>query len=85
MVTEVFTRKYCDPHAVRDEKVEATDVIQFAWDGTVREIDSCEECKKEYDAQYEPLVDYSRPVKKRRVSTKKSDGGAAAESGSTED
>ncbi|GAA1078926.1 hypothetical protein [Nocardiopsis composta] len=70
MVTEVFTRKYCDPHAVRDEKVEATEVIQFAWEGTVREVDACEECKKEHETRYEPLVDYSRPVKKRRVSKK---------------
>ncbi|WP_285761100.1 hypothetical protein [Nocardiopsis ansamitocini] len=78
MVTEVFTRKYCDPHAVRDEKVEATEVVQFAWDGTVREVDSCEECKKEYETQFEALVDYSRPVKKRRV-TKKSDETSADE------
>lgn len=67
MVTEVFTRKYCDPHAVDGEKVEATEVIQFAWDGTVREVDACEACKKDYDAKFEPLVDYSRPVKKRRA------------------
>ncbi|TQN31378.1 hypothetical protein FHX37_1279 [Haloactinospora alba] len=72
MVTEVFTRKYCDPHAIRDEKVEATDVIQFAWEGAIREVDTCSECKQEHDARYEPLVDYSRPVKKRRA-TKKSD------------
>ncbi|QBI55027.1 hypothetical protein [Streptomonospora litoralis] len=71
MVTEVFTRKYCDPHAVREEKVEATDVIQFAWEGTVREVDACDECTKEHQARYEPLVDYSQPVKKRR--TKKSE------------
>ncbi|MFE1167974.1 hypothetical protein [Nocardiopsis sp. NPDC058789] len=70
MVTEVFTRKYCDPHAVREEKVEATEVIQFAWEGAVREVDSCEECFKEHETRYEPLVDYSRPVKKRRVTKK---------------
>lgn len=67
MVTEVFTRKYCDPHAVREEKVEATEVIQFAWEGAVREVDACEECFKEHETRYEPLVDYSRPVKKRRA------------------
>ncbi|WP_017559682.1 hypothetical protein [Nocardiopsis baichengensis] len=82
MVTEVFTRKYCDPHAVRDEKVEATEVVQFAWEGQVREVDACDECKKEHDSRYEPLVDYSRPVKKRR--TKKSEpakaGSASASS-----
>ncbi|MEU3018538.1 MULTISPECIES: hypothetical protein [unclassified Nocardiopsis] len=71
MVTEVFTRKYCDPHAVREEKVEATEVIQFAWEGAVREVDACEECFKEHETRYEPLVDYSRPVKKRRATTKK--------------
>jgi len=67
VVTEVFTRKYCDPHAVNGEKVEATEVIQFAWDGVVREVDACEECKKDYDTRFEPLLDYSRPVKKRRT------------------
>ncbi|GAB3715344.1 hypothetical protein [Nocardiopsis oceani] len=67
MVTEVFTRKYCDPHAVREEKVEATEVIQFAWEGSVREVDACEECLKEHETRFEPLVDYSRPVKKRRA------------------
>lgn len=66
MVTEVFTRKYCDPHAVREEKVEATEAIQFAWEGTVREIDACTECFEEHQERFEPLVDYSRPVKKRR-------------------
>ncbi|RCV54726.1 hypothetical protein [Marinitenerispora sediminis] len=76
MVTEVFTRKYCDPHAVRDERVEATEVLQFAWDGTVREVDACTECKKEYDAQFEPLVDYSRPVKKKRATKPKADDSA---------
>ncbi|WP_017625556.1 Lsr2 family protein [Nocardiopsis chromatogenes] len=70
MVTEVFTRKYCDQHAVRDEKVEATEVIQFAWEGQVREIDACDECKKEHETRFEPLVDYSRPVKKRRAAKK---------------
>lgn len=70
MVTEVFTRKYCDPHAAREEKVEATEVIQFAWEGAVREVDSCEECFKEHESRYEPLVDYSRPVKKRRATKK---------------
>ncbi|MUL43840.1 hypothetical protein FZ103_22185 [Streptomonospora sp. PA3] len=78
MVTEVFTRKYCDPHALREEKVEATDVIQFAWEGTVREVDACDECKKEHETHYEPLVDYSRPVKKRRA--KKADAKAGADS-----
>ncbi|WP_017541589.1 hypothetical protein [Nocardiopsis halophila] len=86
MVTEVFTRKYCDPHAVRDEKVEATEVVQFAWEGQVREVDACDECKKEHDSRYEPLVDYSRPVKKRR--TKKSEpakaGSASAASSSND-
>ncbi len=67
VVTEVFTRKYCDPHAVREEKVEATEVIQFAWEGTVREIDACTDCLKEHEARFEPLVDYSRPVKRRRA------------------
>ncbi|MFD6099025.1 hypothetical protein ACFVWN_11670 [Nocardiopsis flavescens] len=71
MVTEVFTRKYCDPHAVREEKVEATEVVQFAWEGTVREVDACADCFKEHEARYEPLVDYSRPVKKRRATTTK--------------
>ncbi|GAB3729470.1 hypothetical protein [Nocardiopsis nanhaiensis] len=70
MVTEVFTRKYCDPHAVREEKVEATEVIQFAWEGSVREVDACEECFKEHETRFEPLVDYSRPVKKRRATKK---------------
>ena len=50
VVTEVFTRKYCDSHAVREEKVEATEVIQFAWEGTIsggrgrgwsRAVDAC--------------------------------------------
>ncbi|AAZ56043.1 hypothetical protein JCM3263A_17930 [Thermobifida fusca] len=67
MVTEVFTRKYCDPHAVNGEKVEATEAIQFAWDGVIREVDACVECKQEYDARFEPLLDYSRPVKRRRT------------------
>lgn len=67
MVTEVFTRKYCDPHAVREEKVEATETIQFAWEGAVREVDACADCSKEHEARFEPLVDYSRPVKKRRA------------------
>lgn len=66
VVTEVFTLKYCDPHAVREEKVEASEVIQFAWEGTVREVDACAECFEEHQARFEPLVDYSRPVKKRR-------------------
>ncbi|MFD3686289.1 hypothetical protein ACFWTE_15865 [Nocardiopsis sp. NPDC058631] len=81
MVTEVFTRKYCDPHAVREEKVEASEVIQFAWDGAVREVDACGECFQEHESRMEPLVDYSRPVKKRRV-TKKSSASSAS---STED
>ncbi|MFD0776258.1 hypothetical protein ACFQZ2_20180 [Streptomonospora algeriensis] len=79
MVTEVFTLKYCDMHAVREEKVEATDVVQFAWEGTVREVDTCDECKKEHETRYEPLVDYSRPVKKRR--TKKTEAKAGASGG----
>ena len=88
VVTEVFTRKYCDPHAVREEKVEATEVIQFAWEGAVREVDACEECFKEHETRFEPLVDYSRPVKKRRAKkaapapadkTEGADGGAGDE------
>lgn len=67
VVTEVFTRTYCDPHAVREEKVEATESIQFAWEGAVREIDACVDCFKEHEARFEPLVDYSRPVKRRRT------------------
>lgn len=85
VVTEVFTRKYCDPHALRDEKVEATEVVQFAWEGTVREVDACDECRKEHEARYEPLVDYSRPVKKRRVTKKKGDDAASAETAETAD
>ncbi|MFJ9557608.1 hypothetical protein ACIRPH_27685 [Nocardiopsis sp. NPDC101807] len=84
MVTEVFTRKYCDPHAVREEKVEASEVIQFAWDGAVREVDACGECFKEHEARLEPLVDYSRPVKKRRV-TKKSSPASAEDAGNGDD
>ncbi|MDA2808816.1 hypothetical protein [Nocardiopsis suaedae] len=80
MVTEVFTRKYCDQHAVRDEKVEATEVIQFAWEGQVREIDACDECKKEHETRFEPLVDYSRPVKKRRAKKAESAKAASADS-----
>ncbi|GAA4913524.1 hypothetical protein [Streptomonospora salina] len=85
MVTEVLTLKYCDPHALREEKVEATDVIQFAWEGTVREVDACDECKKEHETRYEPLADYSRPVKKRRAKkteakTGSSDGDSASDS-----
>ena len=41
MVTEVFTRKYCDPHAVNGEKVEATEAIQFAWDERGRLFVAC--------------------------------------------
>ena len=80
MVTEVFTRKYCDPHAVREEKVEASEVIQFAWEGAIREVDACEECFKEHQVKLEPLVDYSRPVKKRRATKKAAadNGGAAS-------
>lgn len=81
MVTEVFTRRYCDPHAVREEKVEATESIQFAWEGTVREIDACLDCFKEHEARFEPLVDYSRPVKRRRA--KKAAAPAPAEAEST--
>lgn len=80
MVTEVFTRKYCDQHAVRDEKVEATEVIQFAWEGQVREIDACDECKKEHETRFEPLVDYSRPVKKRRAKKAEPAKAASADS-----
>ncbi|MFD6951628.1 hypothetical protein A6A08_24245 [Nocardiopsis sp. TSRI0078] len=84
MVTEVFTLKYCDPHAVREEKVEATEVIQFAWEGSVREVDACADCFKEYEARLEPLVDYSRPVKKRRA-TKKAAASAPAEGAQSAD
>ncbi|MDA8369369.1 MAG: hypothetical protein M0026_05820 [Nocardiopsaceae bacterium] len=83
MVTEVFTRKYCDLHAVRGEKVEATEAIQFAWEGAVREVDACEECKKEHDTRYEPLVDSSRPVKKRRATKKAQQDSASAEGAET--
>ncbi|WP_047871425.1 Lsr2 family protein [Nocardiopsis sp. RV163] len=79
MVTEVFTLKYCDPHAVSEEKVEATEVIQFAWEGVVREVDACADCFKEHEARLEPLVDYSRPVKKRRVTKKAASSSAPAE------
>jgi hypothetical protein len=82
VVTEVFTRKYCDPHAVREEKVEASEVIQFAWEGALREVDACADCFKEHEARLEPLVDYSRPVKKRRVTKKAS---AAADNGAASD
>ncbi|PDP87733.1 hypothetical protein CQJ94_10225 [Glycomyces fuscus] len=78
MVTEVFTLKYCDPHAVSEEKVEATEVIQFAWEGVVREVDACADCFKEHEARLEPLVDYSRPVKKRRVAKKAAPAASAA-------
>ncbi|WP_017573007.1 Lsr2 family protein [Nocardiopsis halotolerans] len=84
MVTEVFTLKYCDPHAVSEEKVEATEVIQFAWEGTVREVDACADCFKEHEARLEPLVDYSRPVKKRRA-TKKAAAPAPAEDAQSTD
>ncbi|WP_053615948.1 hypothetical protein [Nocardiopsis sp. NRRL B-16309] len=86
MVTEVFTRKYCDPHAVREEKVEASEVIQFAWEGAIREVDACEECFKEHQVRTEPLVDYSRPVKKRRATKKAAadNGGAASGDGSAD-
>jgi len=66
MATEVITRKLCDVHGLRNEKTEAEDVIQFAHEGIVREVDACAQCKKEHDATYEPLVDVSRVVKKRR-------------------
>lgn len=68
MATEVITRKLCDAHGVRDEKVEADDVIQFAYDGVVREVDACAGCKEEHEARFEPLVEVSRVVKKRRKS-----------------
>lgn len=84
MVTEVFTRKFCDPHTVGGEKVEATEVIQFAFDGAIREVDACVECKKEYDSRFEPLVDYSRPVKRRRKS-KSDTAGDTASAESTEE
>ncbi|GAB3466062.1 hypothetical protein GCM10027570_54920 [Streptomonospora sediminis] len=80
MVTEVFTRKYCDPHALREEKVEATDVLQFAWEGTLREVDACDECKKEYETRFEALVDYSQPVKKRRTTKKTAESKTGAAS-----
>ncbi|ADH68406.1 MULTISPECIES: Lsr2 family protein [Nocardiopsis] len=82
MVTEVFTLKYCDPHAVSEEKVEATEVIQFAWEGVVREVDACADCFKEHEARLEPLVDYSRPVKKRRVTKKAASSSSAPAEGS---
>ncbi|MCK9869798.1 hypothetical protein [Nocardiopsis dassonvillei] len=82
MVTEVFTLKYCDPHAVSEEKVEATEVIQFAWEGVVREVDACADCFKEHEARLEPLVDYSRPVKKRRVTKKAAPSSSAPAEGS---
>ncbi|WP_117199300.1 hypothetical protein [Nocardiopsis sp. TNDT3] len=82
MVTEVFTLKYCDPHAVSEEKVEATEVIQFAWEGVVREVDACADCFKEHEARLEPLVDYSRPVKKRRVTKKAASSSSVPAEGS---
>ncbi|MBB4932430.1 hypothetical protein F4561_003250 [Lipingzhangella halophila] len=85
MVTEVFTRKYCDPHAIREEKVEATDVVQFAWEGAIREVDACDECKKEYEARFEPLVDYSRPFKKRRSKKTDAKSEGASEDAKSED
>ena len=66
MATEVITRKLCDLHAVNGEKVEAEDVLQFAHDGVVREVDACSACKDEHEARFEPLVEVSRVVKKRR-------------------
>ncbi|WP_150254689.1 Lsr2 family protein [Nocardiopsis deserti] len=84
MVTEVFTLKYCDPHAVSEEKVEATEVIQFAWEGVVREVDACADCFKEHEARLEPLVDYSRPVKKRRVTKKAASSSSSSSSASAE-
>lgn len=77
MATEVITRKLCDAHAVRGEKVEADDVIQFAYDGVVREVDACAECKKEHEERYEPLVEVSRVVKKRRKPKTESETGDA--------
>ncbi|HEY3686345.1 MAG TPA: hypothetical protein VGL93_25150 [Streptosporangiaceae bacterium] len=76
MATEVITRKLCDPHGIRGEKVEADDVIQFAYDGIVREVDACNQCKKEHEAAFEPLVELSRIVKRRR---KPKDEGESAE------
>ena len=80
MATEVITRKLCDPHAVSGEKVEADDVIQFAYDGVVREVDACTKCKEEHEARYEPLVEVSRVVKKRRKPKAENESEAAAES-----
>ncbi|NKZ01178.1 hypothetical protein [Nocardiopsis alborubida] len=85
MVTEVFTLKYCDPHAVSEEKVEATEVIQFAWEGVVREVDACADCFKEHEARLEPLVDYSRPVKKRRVTKKAAPSSSSAPAEGSDD
>lgn len=84
MVTEVFTVKYCDPHAIREEKVEATEIIQFAYEGAIREVDACAECRKDYDTRIEPLVDYSRPVKRTRKA-KAAPGSDAAASGSDQE
>ena len=81
MATEVITRKLCDPHSVNGEKVEADDVIQFAYDGIVREVDACSECKEEHEARYEPLVEVSRVVKKRRKPKAESAPAPEAESG----
>lgn len=74
MATEVITRKLCDPHGIRGEKVEADVVIQFAHDGIVREVDACTQCKKEHDAAYEPLVEVSRIVKRRRKTKSEAEG-----------
>lgn len=82
MATEVITRKLCDPHGIRGEKVEADDVIQFAYDGIVREVDACNECKKEHETRYEPLVEVSRVVKRRRKTKQESEQETAAESAS---
>lgn len=66
MATEVITRKLCDMHALRGEKVEAAETLQFASEGVVLEVDACAECWKQHDEVYGPLVDVARVVKKRR-------------------
>lgn len=77
MATEVITRKLCDPHGIRGEKVEADDIIQFAYDGIVREVDACAQCRKEHEATYEPLVEVSRVVKRRRKPKEAEDAAAS--------
>ncbi|GAB3213808.1 hypothetical protein ACQEU5_22130 [Marinactinospora thermotolerans] len=67
MVTEVFTRTYCDVHDVQGERVDADGNIQFAWEYAIREIDACQECIEEYNTRFEPLFDRSRVAKKPRA------------------